>query len=384
MADGRIVAAVAMVSQAGTFRDDGATSVEAWLAERFGLSVATARSYCHVAEQVARPAPSGGVFVCGRDLLRQGAGRGRRGHAPDRSGACAPRPRSSVSVNWPRWPAPRAARARAASVSPSRSEHDASLPALQRRAPHRVDAAAGRGLCPDQGLCGRLGEGSLSAEGSETLSNEDKVPLDQRRCDGFLAMVDSATPGRHPGSASGSANEGRSRPQPVLGGGPCAPRRTWSRDQVEPGELAAELEHGGLIDLETVRRIACDATVVVAVDDDVGPHHVRGAGQALPDRGPATRGDPPGPSVPVLGLCERDLRGRAPRRALEPRWRDRPRQSGPSLQTPPRGGAPQRLVHDGEPQSGAADRESRGPGHALAPFGALDQGDGGAGADSGG
>ncbi len=33
------------------FRDDGATSVEAWAAERFGVSVATARSYCHVAEQ---------------------------------------------------------------------------------------------------------------------------------------------------------------------------------------------------------------------------------------------------------------------------------------------------------------------------------------------
>ena len=51
LADGRIVAAVAMVSQAGTFRDDGATSVQAWLAERYGISVATARSYCHVAEK---------------------------------------------------------------------------------------------------------------------------------------------------------------------------------------------------------------------------------------------------------------------------------------------------------------------------------------------
>ena len=51
------------------------------------------------------------------------------------------------------------------------------------------------------------------AEGSETLSNEDKIPLDQRRCDGFLAMVDSATPGH--GSASGSAR-GPSAPDPFL------------------------------------------------------------------------------------------------------------------------------------------------------------------------
>ena len=34
--------------------------------------------------------------------------------------------------------------------------------------------------------------------------------------------------------------------------------------------LAGELEGHGLIDVETVRRIACDATLAVAVDDDVG------------------------------------------------------------------------------------------------------------------
>ncbi len=137
------------------------------------------------------------------------------------------------------------------------------------------------------------------------------------------------------------------------------------RSEGEPSDLAAELEHGGLIDLETVRRIACDATVVVAVDDAVGPHHVRGPGQALPDRGPTARGDPPGPALPVPGLCERHLRRRAPRRALEPRWRDRPRQSGPSVQAPPRGGAPQRLVHDGQPQSRSSRIENpERPGHA--------------------
>src|SRR6202041_2560785 len=34
--------------------------------------------------------------------------------------------------------------------------------------------------------------------------------------------------------------------------------------------LAGELDHVGLIDSETVRRIACDATIAIAVDDDVG------------------------------------------------------------------------------------------------------------------
>jgi hypothetical protein len=42
-------------------------------------------------------------------------------------------------------------------------------------------------------------------------------------------------------------------------------------------ELAGELEHDGLIDTATVQRIACDATMAVAVDDDVG--HTRYEGR---------------------------------------------------------------------------------------------------------
>ena len=38
----------------------------------------------------------------------------------------------------------------------------------------------------------------------------------------------------------------------------------------ETTELAGELERDGLISCETVRRIACDATIAVGVDDDVG------------------------------------------------------------------------------------------------------------------
>src|SRR6202035_136791 len=34
--------------------------------------------------------------------------------------------------------------------------------------------------------------------------------------------------------------------------------------------LSGELERDGLISCETVRRIACDATIAIGVDDDVG------------------------------------------------------------------------------------------------------------------
>ncbi len=53
-------------------------------------------------------------------------------------------------------------------------------------------------------------------------------------------------------------------------------------DSGEASALAGELEHGGLIDAETVRRIACDATVVVALDDDVGHTMYEGRARRFP------------------------------------------------------------------------------------------------------
>ena len=61
----------------------------------------------------------------------------------------------------------------------------------------------------------------------------------------------------------------------------------WSRtheatDSGELTELAGELEHDGLIDTETARRIACDATMVVALDDEVGHTMYEGRARRFP------------------------------------------------------------------------------------------------------
>ena len=56
-------------------------------------------------------------------------------------------------------------------------------------------------------------------------------------------------------------------------------------DLVESGEttdLVGELERDGMIDGETVRRIACDATIAVAVDDDVGHTMYEGRNRRFP------------------------------------------------------------------------------------------------------
>jgi hypothetical protein len=55
----------------------------------------------------------------------------------------------------------------------------------------------------------------------------------------------------------------------------------------EDSELAGELEHRGLIDAVVARRLACDATLVVALDDDVG--HTMYEGRARRDPTPTQR-----------------------------------------------------------------------------------------------
>jgi hypothetical protein len=50
----------------------------------------------------------------------------------------------------------------------------------------------------------------------------------------------------------------------------------------ECSKLAGELERGGLLSAETLRRLACDATLVIAVDDDVGHTMYEGRQRRLP------------------------------------------------------------------------------------------------------
>ncbi len=51
--------------------------------------------------------------------------------------------------------------------------------------------------------------------------------------------------------------------------------------------LCGELERGGLISAETLRRLACDATLIVAVDDDVGHTIYEGRGNDWTDARPS-------------------------------------------------------------------------------------------------
>src|SRR5277367_885207 len=174
MADGRIVAAVEKAGREETFREDGATSIEAWLVERFGVSVATARAYSHVAEKAPGLPHLLGSLRAGeisfdkvRAVVDVATPRTERDFCQQAKDLSV-RELAEVARTA-------AARARSASVSPSRSEHDSRYARFNDE--HRTmsvqlpqEAYAQTKACVDAW--------------AETVVSENKMPLDQRRCDG--------------------------------------------------------------------------------------------------------------------------------------------------------------------------------------------------------
>jgi hypothetical protein len=84
------------------------------------------------------------------------------------------------------------------------------------------------------------------------IPTDGGTPWDERLCDAFMDVLRSS--GTRPGSS----------PYFVVAHVPLATLLD------ERSDLMGEMEHGGLVSAETLRRVACDGTIAVAVDDDVG------------------------------------------------------------------------------------------------------------------
>jgi hypothetical protein len=264
------------------FRNDGATSVESWSAERFGLSQATARADAHVAEKTKDlPHLVGSLREGDISFDKVRAVADVATPETDRE-LCEQAKELSVRelVEVARTTAERA---RAASHSSSRSEHDSRYARFndERRTISvqlPKEAYAQTKACVDSF--------------ADAVPSEGKTPLDQRRCDGLMGIVDSVTPGR--GATTTTTTTPTTTPTTPTSGttAPSAPSPFFVVAHVplenlvdetgEKSELAAELEHHGLIDVETVQRIACDATVVVAVDDSLGHTMYEGRARRFP------------------------------------------------------------------------------------------------------
>jgi hypothetical protein len=260
---GEISVLLGEVDRSESYRDEGATSTEAWVVERYGVSTATARTLTHVGEK-AWDVPHLVGSMCAGDIsfdkvraVIDVATPETERELCDQAQECTVRELADVARITTEGSAARAAR------------------------PDSGAAHEGRYLrCNDQcrTISAQLPAGSYAATRAcldalaEKVPCDPNTPLDQRRCDGFVSMV-------HASASGGSGPLTSSSPYVVV---VHAPLEALVHPSGASSDLAGELERDGLIDCETVQRIACDATIALAVDDDVGHTMYEGRAQRFP------------------------------------------------------------------------------------------------------
>ncbi len=268
------------------WRAEGATSLEAWIVERCGVSLATARAWAHVAERLF-------------DLPHLAAGLSEGELSFDKV-------RAVVDTATPETDRDLRERARQCSVHQLAQFSRSLEGATNASAKADYEARSVRFNDTFRTVTAQLPPESYAEVRSilearaKQMPSDGETRWDQRLCDAFLETIRS-------GSSRGWTNS-----HVVVVHVPLAAVTDESSD------LAGELERGGLISGETVRRIACDATIVVALDDDVGHTMYEGRARRFPTDAQRREIMRPGPTLPVPRMCERHLHQCAPRRARKP------------------------------------------------------------------
>jgi hypothetical protein len=254
---GRLAVIVGEIDRRQAFRADGATSTQAWLVGRNGLSTASARSLVRVAARLFDLPHLSDALSAGRvsfDKVRTVAGVATPESDADLAEAAA-----ELSV---RDLAELARSARRPGRAEGRSEQEA-------RSLRCNDALRTVNAQLPQDAYVEV-RNALEARAKQ-VGSDGETPWDQRMADALVSLVRSgARPGSGSNSGSGSGSNSGSG-----SGGPPSPYTVVAHVPLEvlldeSSELCGELERGGLISADVVRRLACDAKLIIAVDDDVG------------------------------------------------------------------------------------------------------------------
>ena len=248
---GLIVLLLGELDRREGWRVDGATSLEAWMVQRFGFSVAAARAYAHVATRLF-DLPHLSARLSAGDLSFDKVRAVVDAATPetDRDFCDHATTRSVIELT-------QFARAHLPQAPP------ASLAERDRRSLRFNDAfRTVTAQLPSETYAEV--RGCLEAT-AKRLPSDGETRWDQRLCDAFVASIRS---GGNGGRAAAAYTVVAHAPIEVL--------------LDDASDLPGELERHGLIDVETVRRVACDATVVVAADDDVGHTMYEGRARRFP------------------------------------------------------------------------------------------------------
>ena len=252
--DGLIIEVLGEVERREAYRDEGAVSTDAWAAERFSLSVPSARVLAQVATKAGGLPCLVGALQAGEisfDQLRTVADVATAEtdrELRDRALECSVRELSELARS----------RRDQAGVGPG----DDARRSLRFNDSFRTVTVQ---LPPAS-----YAEARATLEGrARELPTDGETPWDQRLCDAFLLTLRAGPAGPESRDVSDSRYFVVAHvPLEVL--------------TDEGSTLAGELERDGFISTAVVRQIACDATIAVAVDDDVGHTMYEGRARRWP------------------------------------------------------------------------------------------------------
>jgi Domain of unknown function (DUF222)/HNH endonuclease len=259
--EGSIVVLLGEVGRRQAYRSEGATATEPWAVERFGVSVPTARALAHLGE-LASDIPHLVESLCVGELsldkvraLADVATAETERQLAEEATACSVRQLGDVARRAAATRGPRA-----------RSKDD------RRSVRFNEQCRTMTVQLPPASFAET--RSCLEAR-ARAVPSDGETPFDERLCDAFLELVRSS--GR-------AASATTTSPYVVVVHVPLAALVEASGEE---SALVGELERDGLVSAAVVRQIACDATLAVAVDDDVG--HTMYEGRARREPNPAQR-----------------------------------------------------------------------------------------------
>ena len=246
--DGHIVQLLGEAERRESYRDDGATSAAAWAAERFDLSKPGARALVRVAQKAWDVPCLVAALQAGEisfDKLRV------------LSPIATPTSDAALVEEARRRPVRQLAQlARTRKFSPRR---DPAADEERRSLRCNDDVRTLTVQLPPVSYA--EARSRLESMAKEIPAGDGETPWDQRMADAFMGLIRSACDNGSEGAAVTRS------PYFVVVHAPIA---SLVDESGAASELAGDLERGGFLSMEAVQRVACDATIALAVDDEMG------------------------------------------------------------------------------------------------------------------
>jgi hypothetical protein len=258
---GRMIELMGELGRREGFRDDGATSLDTWAAEHCGVSLPTARAWSHVAERLD-------------DLPRLA-------EALSRGEVTFDKVRTVVDTAKPESDEELRDMARCSSVG----DLAAFVRATKRGGTPPGAGRSARTLRCNDSL--RTITAQLTPENyaevktllvktAKRIEHDRDIRWDQRLHDALLILMRRAAGGGDGGGYGDQAAHGSPNHFFVVVHVPLSALISESGDV---SDLGGELETGGYLHSDVVQRLACDATLALAIDDDVGRTMFEGRAQ---------------------------------------------------------------------------------------------------------